>query len=552
MLRPTWVLLVLALLGRRPVTAGHSCHEVKTAFQARQVGPAKWVPESAGTDTFRSLLVFTLNHTCTLFHLAYKPIAPEGCMLVSELFSDLALYLHGYANVSAERSVHRFYDRLFPLVFRGLVNPGLSSWSAEGLECLRATRQDVNPFGSHPRGLAAALARALGPGRAQARALAVGLDVLNATEWLGLARECGRAIVRMQFCPHCRGLTLVRPCGGLCLNVMRGCLAGLSELDGPWRRYVATMEEMGAALAGGHELELTLLAIREKINDAILYAQLHGPRLSAIVDKVCGSLTGVVTSDPQHHSSASPATSTRTSSNPEATTATAPPELSTNLQPAHLTHSRRSLPLKSAKTDKPKSLKKITKEFVQYILRYKAFFSTLPEQLCEGEMVVGDHTCWSGEDVVESYSSMVVGNGLQAQEHNPEVKVRRRDPVLEEARIRLEHFNQELSRKMGWNRDRSPEVGSGTSEETSEETSKETSEETSGDCDDEDGCQNSGDQDINSVSRNADHAAPPEGKETRTPYARPTPKATVEGAADISAPRPGTVFVLLLLLHLSV
>lgn len=36
----------------------------------------------------------------------------------------------------------------------------------------------------------------------------------------------------------------------------------------------------------------------------------------------------------------------------------------------------------------------------------------------------------------------MVGNGLQAQKHNPEIKVRGVDPVLTEAKETLERFNQ--------------------------------------------------------------------------------------------------------------
>lgn len=237
------------------------------------------------SDTFHSLLSFTLNHTLSLLDLAYEPIAAESRPLVSTLFSDLALYLRGNDDVSVVRSVRHFFDELFPLVYRHLVNPGLASsiWSAEGAECLRATRQDLNPFGPHPQALGHGLARVLGVGRSLMQALTVGVDVLNASESAGMAKDCGKAIVRMQFCSHCKGLTLIRPCQGLCLNVMRGCLAGLSELQGPWSRYIALLEGTSAALAGGHELELTLLGIRERINDAILSAQLNGPHLSAIV-----------------------------------------------------------------------------------------------------------------------------------------------------------------------------------------------------------------------------------------------------------------------------
>lgn len=41
-----------------------------------------------------------------------------------------------------------------------------------------------------------------------------------------------------------------------------------------------------------------------------------------------------------------------------------------------------------------------------------------------------------------SYSGRVVGNGLQAQRQNPEVKVRSPDPILAEVKERLERFTQ--------------------------------------------------------------------------------------------------------------
>ena len=41
------------------------------------------------------------------------------------------------------------------------------------------------------------------------------------------------------------------------------------------------------------------------------------------------------------------------------------------------------------------------REFLIYLQRYKSFFAALPEMLCEGENVVDDAKCWSGNDVVE-------------------------------------------------------------------------------------------------------------------------------------------------------
>ncbi|KAJ8419101.1 hypothetical protein AAFF_G00006000 [Aldrovandia affinis] len=526
-----WILATVALLVKVCGVKTHSCHEVKTAFQMRQIGPLKWVPEIPGTDadlqickhrgptcctrkmeesyqlavrretlqnirsysfepkylivghissfqdTFQSLVSFTMNHTSALFDSVYEALAEEASSHVTELFTDISLFIHG-ANVSVESAVQRFYDHLFPLVYSRLVNPGMAPMTAEHGECLRMTRQDVNPFGPHPRSLAQELARALRAGRALSRALAVGADVMNATEYAALTRECGRALVRMQYCSHCRGLTLIRPCVGYCLNVMRGCLAGLSELDQPWRRYVSILEELTNSLAGAHDLELALLGIRDQINGAILYTQLHGPRLSAIVDKVCGQLTEAA---PATSPRPSPETVTPVTSAPSLTPTPTPPEPSAQALQGRLAHMRRSLPLKPSKNDKPKSLKKISREFMGYIQRYKSFFAALPEMLCEGEMVVEDFSCWSGEDVVQSYSGRVVGNGLQAQRQNPEMKVRSPDPILVEVKERLVLFNQEMQGKAPQERTRGAwvETGSGTMEG-------------SADCDDEDGCQGSG------------------------------------------------------------
>lgn len=49
----------------------------------------------------------------------------------------------------------------------------------------------------------------------------------------------------------------------------------------------------------------------------------------------------------------------------------------------------------------PRPLLFYLREFLMYLQRYKSFFAALPEMLCEGENVVEDSTCWSGDDVVE-------------------------------------------------------------------------------------------------------------------------------------------------------
>ncbi|XP_051989196.1 glypican-5 isoform X1 [Xyrauchen texanus] len=529
----SWIITVLAVeLVVLSVARAHSCREVKTAFQVRQIGPLKWVPETPATDvdlsvckytgpscctrkmeenyraavlrdttqniksysfelkflisehttafqdTFQSLLSFSQSHLTSLFESIYTSVSSSITPHIICLFTDLSHFLQGTGNVSVEMAVNSFFDNLFPLVHTRIVNPGMAGSISMGAsdsnqlgDCLRMTRQDINPFGPHPLAMAEELVSALRAGQAFSLALAEGSELMNITDTAELSKECVRALVRMHYCSHCRGLTLIRACSGYCLNVMRGCLASLSELHSPWRQYVAVLQDLTHMVAGEHNLELALLKIRGHIEEAILYAQLHGPRLTATVDKVCG------------HSSNVSSTTVRTF---PSTAVTPPPANNTQDVPGAdkigiLAHLHSSLPLKSSKSDRGRSLKKVAREFVGHISRYKSFFAILPETLCEGEMGVDELTCWSGDDVVKSYNGRVVGNGVHAQRQNPEVRVRGADPVLLKVKDRLEKFNQEIQEFMpgvGYRESWDDDTGSGV--------------DSSGDCDDEDGCEASG------------------------------------------------------------
>lgn len=63
---------------------------------------------------------------------------------------------------------------------------------------------------------------------------------------------------------------------------------GISELGAPWGHLVVLLQRLAATLATSsnhNSMELALLAVRNHVNDAILHAQLHGPRITATVSK---------------------------------------------------------------------------------------------------------------------------------------------------------------------------------------------------------------------------------------------------------------------------
>ncbi|XP_067370287.1 glypican-5-like isoform X2 [Channa argus] len=462
-----------------------SCHEVKTAYMMRQIGPEELVPDRPGTDeslqvclhpgptcctskmedsymaavrsetqqkmqsysfelkyliagqtkafqeTFGSLVTFTSNLTSTLFDSAYSALAFDCHPLVFQLFSDIKHHLSGDPKSSLDTTVRQFYNDLFPLVYRRLLNPGIghmssqiySSASTSHDDCLRLTRQDVSPFGPHPK-----------------------------------------------------------------------LLVGISELGGPWGSLVALLQRLAATLATSsnhNNMELALLAVRNHVNDAILHAQLHGPLITATVEKVCGPLAAgpvMMSSKPTTlHVTASVASATSVTS--ERSSGTSLPSVvpaanhSLQLQP------RRLFPLKGSRAHKSRSLKKLSREFEGSIQRYQWFFSELPEMLCESEMDVDQHTCWNGQDVVESYAGPVVGSTVKAQRENPEMTVRNTDPVLKAAKQRLEQLTQELLVELGW-----ASKGRGSRVEDEEGGSGHTDRGSGDGCDDEDGCEASGNE----------------------------------------------------------
>ncbi|XP_061654361.1 glypican-5 isoform X3 [Phyllopteryx taeniolatus] len=527
-------LLALLLAASAFEVGAYSCHEVRAAFQMRQVGPLHRVPETPGTDVdllvckhqgpscctrkmeesyqfavkretlhniysysyelkhliaghsdafqdmFQYLLSFSQGHLSSLLEGTYTPLSHQALPHVNQLFASLSLYLRG-ANVSMEATVHHFFNNLFPLVYTRLINPGIVGSMAvhTGMtDCLRMIRQEVNPFGPHPAVMAQELADAMSVGRQLGLFLDEGLEVLNATEHISLTKDCVKGLVKMVYCSHCRGLTLIKPCVGYCLNVMRGCLASISELDQPWRRYTNLLEQLTHAMVGHHSLELALLGVRGHVNEALLYAQLHGPLITATVDKVCGLMTRA----PTGMQPTGPGVTTPTMMSSTPLPSAAPFKPLPDQWLGQLAHLRSSPPLKPSKSNKH-SLRTLSRDFLMYVQRYKSFYAVLPEMLCEGENVVDDATCWSGDEVVESYTGTVVGNGLHAQRQNPEVKVRSANPSLAEVKERLETFNQETQEKF-------PNLGQ---MEAWEELGSGETEGSATDCDDEDGCQASGD-----------------------------------------------------------
>ncbi|XP_055558288.1 glypican-5 [Falco cherrug] len=418
---------------------------------------------AAFQETFEMLIRLAENYTSTLFCNAYRNMAAEATTRVQEFFTDVGLFIFG-TDVNTEEFVNRFFDTLFPVVYNHVINPGLTDISLEYAECLRMKRRDIRPFGNIPRKAIGQMGRSLLPSRTFLQALNLGIEVINTTDHLHFSKDCSRALLRMQYCPHCQGLTLSRPCMGYCLNIIRGCLANVAEVDLHWRVYIQSLEELSSAMSGTYDIEHVLLNFHLLVNDAVVQAHINGPELSEQVSKVCGP--------PVRKPIQSPGCS--------------------------FDQNKDNQVLKMFSRDSEETLTNRRKEFISHLRLYRAFYGGLADQLCGNELAAADGLpCWNGEDVVRSYTHRVVGSGIKAQSANPEVKVKGTDPVISQIIDKLKHVIQLLQGKSFPNYDKWDlrQTGSGGGS---------IDEQISGDCDDEDGCGGSGSGEVKTVLKITD------------------------------------------------
>lgn len=63
-------------------------------------------------------------------------------------------------------------------------------------------------------------------------------NILSTPLQVSLSPECTKALMRLVYCPHCRGLASAKPCSNYCSNVMKGCLANQADLDTEWQNLI--------------------------------------------------------------------------------------------------------------------------------------------------------------------------------------------------------------------------------------------------------------------------------------------------------------------------
>ncbi|KAL2077176.1 hypothetical protein ACEWY4_026680 [Coilia grayii] len=240
-------------------------------------------------------VVLRLGRNATLLMLReeFPSLGGGASSAVGQLFQDVSLYILG-SDARVDHMVMGFFSRLFPLAYRRLLGGGSSSSSSSSSsatgaasdECLREAwtkGPGGGVFGSYPKLLMTRLSRSLLATRVFLQALNLGIEVVNTTQHLRAGRECGRALLRLWYCPHCQGLVEgARLCPALCLGAMQGCLGGAGEVQPHWRSFVEGLGRLVEGMRGEQDVEAVTLSIPALVRSALRHTAANKNRISFV------------------------------------------------------------------------------------------------------------------------------------------------------------------------------------------------------------------------------------------------------------------------------
>ncbi|KAK2144473.1 hypothetical protein LSH36_753g02018 [Paralvinella palmiformis] len=261
-------------------TGPPNCHQRR--IPRNQTESEKYFLVGGWMELFLQLLDSAHNKTDWLFSDVYHLPLMDRWGPTESLFLDLRAYLR-QKDVSIHRSIETFFDQLFPLVFHNNVNdPRTSEISDDYRDCLMRIRKDVYPppFGVVPGRFAHQLAQAFSSARAFLDALRMGIRVINRTMEMPVSASCQVALTRMAYCGHCDGQVDASPCRGLCYNVMRGCLAHVTDINIYWNEMIDSLELLTVNMRGSYDIEEVLHSFHSKVSEAIMHAMETGVKFN--------------------------------------------------------------------------------------------------------------------------------------------------------------------------------------------------------------------------------------------------------------------------------
>ncbi|KFR10211.1 Glypican-1, partial [Opisthocomus hoazin] len=344
---------------------------------------------------FQDLLNKSEKALYDAFPSMYGELYTQNTKVFKDLYSELRRYYRG-SNINLEEALNEFWTRLLERLFK-LMNPQYHI-TDEYLDCMVKHAEQHKPFGEVPRDLKVKATRAFIAARSYAQGFLVGSDVVKKVSQVPLSHECTRAIMKLLYCPHCRGMASVKPCNNYCLNVVKGCLANQADLSTEWKYLMDSLVVVADRIDGPYNVDTVIGTIHMRIAEAISNLQENKDSITAKVFQGCGN----------------PKISTKGSSSEDK---------KRRGKVALLVLSPAPAPQSSPGPEHPLSLQVLDAK--GNLTALKTYWVTLPGSLCSKKVVASsaaDDKCWNGM-TKGSYLPEVMGDGLANQINNPEVEV---------------------------------------------------------------------------------------------------------------------------------
>uniref|UniRef100_A0AAQ5XKB6 Glypican-1 n=1 Tax=Amphiprion ocellaris TaxID=80972 RepID=A0AAQ5XKB6_AMPOC len=219
---------------------------------------------------------------------ALSPLGPlysQNTRLYGDLYADLRQYYRGSA-LNLDENLSDFWSRLLERTFKASA-PTDVTLSEDYLECVAKQQETLRPFGDVPRDMKAKVIRAFVTARSFVQGLLVSAEVVRKVSQVSLSPECVKALMKLVYCPHCRGLASVKPCPNYCANVMKGCLANQADLDPEWQNLIDVMMQVASSFSTAPSLDVVLDSIPARIYEAVHFLQDNMDTFTAKVSRMC-------------------------------------------------------------------------------------------------------------------------------------------------------------------------------------------------------------------------------------------------------------------------
>ncbi|KAM7379284.1 hypothetical protein PAMP_004849 [Pampus punctatissimus] len=325
----------------------------------------------------------TLQET---FSQNWGSLYTQNSQLFSDLYTDLRHYYRG-SNINLEEVLNEFWARLLEKLF---YQANKQYFIGEDyLECVSKQIETLRPFGDIPRELNMKVTSTFVAARSFVQALVVSGEVVRKVSQVPLREECMRAMMKMTYCPHCRGMASARPCANYCSNVMKGCLANQADLNTEWRHLAETMMQVADRFDGSSGVEVVVLSLHSRISHAMVTMRENINTINSKLFQACGNLREGGTS-------------------------------STGVDDII----RGKIIVEDMLGTSSNKLDKLVSDVTMKLRDMQPYWVSLPSLLCSDRVATGagaEDRCWNGMNRAR-YLPGLMGDGLASQINNPEVE----------------------------------------------------------------------------------------------------------------------------------